>query len=699
MKSSTYCHSSLSTLSSLSFSPRAGALWAGLRLVKLRHDSSTRLIAFFQLAIIWRDVTLFFFLNNFAGQSALLDAVMRFFYVASAPLAATLWLAVLFFRRETRVVFDGCNRVESNAVESDRVESNPTAARLFEYSSRRAVVAATVFALAICAALWLAFSWFMHSVLQTPILSPRPFASHWVNLLVVEPNDNSFPSPEAILLGVLWIASWALSPRANFAAFALAISGCVARVFCGTHYLADVVVGLCVGAAVCAISMALFGVVLRLSPKPFRQRAWRLRVQGATGFAGVLAVLIFGIATLRQTPRLFAAWQERHSSTQLAVSPNTLRDNTLRDIEYSNRKSLHEGEGATNEKRNNAISSSEENTDAHGKTIPRVGVITTGGFLPREETRLLRALQRLKLAHALVSVDVASLRDNVSREEKDDKDFAMHFASVRFQVRPSEANERRRVAQTAQRIVQTAFATDSALQSVDVVGVVLNHPQRDKVRLPVFAVGAIPVWTASVQRKDLVSKKFASQLNAPNADAGLWLRARSRLYINERVLPRNVVKVSGAPTLFIETSSTRSTPKAATKSFAPPMVPSSKLTPKIIAQQAKTQAPKPSVPETQAAKVAPRAATSRLSPAPKIQTPKLSKPKLSLPQTLIEKSKRTSSTRTKPKTPQQLKLDAQNRARWQARFSNAKLAAKRNEKPQNLQQPNASTAFRARGER
>ena len=606
-------------------------------------------------------MTLFFFLNNFAGQSVFLDAVMRFFYVASVPLGATLWLALLIFRRETRVVFD----------ESNTVESNPTSAQLSENASRRAVVAATFFALTVCAALWLTFNWFAQSVLQTPIWSPRPFASHWVNLLVVEPNDNSFPSPEAILLGICWIANWALSPRANFAVFALAILGCVARVFCGTHYVADVVVGFGVGAAVCALSMALFGVVLRLSPKPFRQRAWRLRVQGATGFAGVLAVLIFGVSTLRQTPRLFAAWQERHSPKQLAASPNTLRD-----IEYSNRKiSLHEG--AASEKpfgdnsQNHAPSSSEENTDAHGKEIPRVGVTTTGGFLPREETRLLRALQRAKLTHSLVSVDVAALRDNASREETaNDKGFSMHFASVRFQVRGSNALERRRVTKTAQRIVQIAFANDSALQSVDVVGVVLNDPERDKMRYPVFARGAIPVWTASVQRKDLVSKKFASQLNAPNADAGLWLRARSRLYINERVLPRNDVEVGGASTLFTETPKTsdaRQTPS--------PLHP-------LIKEKG----------DNGAALKAER---------PEIVTQKshLRKPKTRLPQRLKQTQNRTSSTRNNAKKMQIVKVNARKSAASQTRVFVKHTIPKRPTKTQTLQQEKASKLFRARGER
>lgn len=496
-------------------------------------------------------MTLFYFLNGWAGQNAIFDATLRFFYVASVPLLATWWLALLFFRREKNELADQKNEgFIGGAARSHAV-----------ISSRRAVVVATVLALTFCALSFQLFNRWCESVLQTPILSPRPFVSHWANLLVVEPNDNSFPSPEALLIGVLWIAIWATARRANFAALSFGVAACLTRVVCGTHYFADVAVGFAIGAAFCALSMAACGVVLRVSSRPFRQRIWRLRAQAAVSCGVFLFVIALGVLSLRDTPRLLAKWQTRNANANANATQIAAKTDALHDIEYSKKarengtheSNTHEGEGGASE---NAPSSSRENTDAHGKEIPRPNVTTLGGFLPREETRLLRVLKRANLPHSLVSIDVAALRDQA---------FVMHCASVRFQVRRGGSAERRRVAQTAKRIVQLAFATDSALQNVDVVGVVLNDPQRDRVRYAVFAVGAIPVFTASIQRKDLVSAKFATWLNAPNADAGLWLRARSQLYINERFLPSRDMKNLAATSLFLPTVSETKMPDSAAK--------------------------------------------------------------------------------------------------------------------------------------
>jgi hypothetical protein len=103
------------------------------------------------------------------------------------------------------------------------------------------------------------------------------------------------------------------------------------------------------------------------------------------------------------------------------------------------------------------------------------------------------------------------------------------------------------VAQTARRIVQIAFARNSRLQNVDVVGVVLSDPGRDGVKYPVFNVGTVPIWTASVERESLTLANVPAWLNLPNIDAGSWLRARSQIYINPRVLPNTAIRVAGIP--------------------------------------------------------------------------------------------------------------------------------------------------------
>ena len=511
----------------------------------------------------------FYFANSWAGQLPWLDATARVFYVASVPLCATLWLALLFLARENQATQrDGFIGVppENFAPETSKIHT--------QAASKRAVVITTLLAFLLCGALLFALNWFAQNVLQTPILSPRPFVSHRVNLLVVEPNDNSFPSPEALLLGVLWIAVWAISCRRHWLALALGIAGCGARIFCGTHYFADVFVGFAVGAAVCASMMALCGVVLRFSTEPFRQRNWRLRFQSAISLAIVFSVFVAGAISLRGTPRLWTQWQNR------ALGPTSQTANSrddLRDIEYSNeyanthsKAAVKEGEGVSSAPKSLEISEK----DGHGKEIPRIGVTTTGGFLPREETRLLRALRRAKLGHALISVDVAALRDG---------DFVQHCAAVRFHVRNVGESERRRVVQSAQRIVKIAFATNTALQNIDVTGVVINAPQRDGVRYPLFATGAIAVFTASVQRQNLWLARADSSLNARNADAGLWLRARSRLYFNERVLLSRASSSTRTSSTRKKTSSpTLPRGKGKRDKLKSPI----KNSPKIIAQKA-----------------------------------------------------------------------------------------------------------------
>jgi hypothetical protein len=143
----------------------------------------------------------------------------------------------------------------------------------------------------------------------------------------------------------------------------------------------------------------------------------------------------------------------------------------------------------------------------------------------------MAALRTANLAHRLVSVDVAELHAGTS---------AFRCAAVRFEVQRSGVTERKRVAATAARIARRAFAADEELQNIDLSAVVLNAPQQARAKgqgaLSVFASGAIPVFTASIARRDLVIEK-KPWVNLPSVDAGLWLRARSRLYINARVLP------------------------------------------------------------------------------------------------------------------------------------------------------------------
>lgn len=536
---------------------------------------------------------LFYFLNGFAGRNALLDGAARAFYIAAIPLAATFLAALLIFRP------------------SHFVDSRTRVGR---------IALATLAAIGVCLLLMSAVDWFAATVLQAPILSSRPAMVHWVNALVVEPNDNSFPAPECAVFAVLCLAIWATAPDFALISFVFGLLFGATRVFCGANYPSDVFVGLGGGFAVGALALSLCRVELpRLRwPRlrwPFfklaqKSRPRRTGVSGSrvsaasvsgsraesaptafaklryqTFFAGALALctaLAFGVVL--DTPRHVERWRTFWSREENVSAKNSLVSATARiatlspnssaitrteasktsQIEYLNGDSAraatstvsartatsdasHEGEGGesagAHSESGEAVGGTNTLMMAPVKEVPRPGTMSLGGNFPAGARALSAALQKAHLAHSLVSVDVALLRGDSENDARNEA----HFAAVRFQVRGAGANERKSVANSAARIVRTAFALDEKLQNVDVVGVVLSDPERDKVKYAVFGDGTIPVFTASIQRKNLILPPSQAWLNAPNADAGLWLRARSRLYINTRVLPANSLAAQPAP--------------------------------------------------------------------------------------------------------------------------------------------------------
>ena len=521
---------------------------------------------------------LFYTINGWAGRNALCDGAMRVFYVAAIPFLATILAALCTFRPRRQV------------------KENAPVSRIF---------LATILAIAACALLPFLVNALSLSVLETPILSSRPYVTHWVNALVVEPNDNAFPSPEAALIGVLWLAMWTVAPSLAWPTLFYALLFCFARVFCGSNYPVDVLVGLPVGASV----FLLIASLLRVPLQCVRRLPWnrfvdtifpRLRHQAL--FSTVLCALCvvafwtFGIALSSHKAKWNAFWSARGQAVLAGtrIVPNA-------NIEYSNRAeklpvemaksassdTLREGEGGapmTNAARTN-------------KEIPRPGVCSLGGNLPLEAAQLRTFLQRAGLAHTLVSVDVASLRGDWRRDDVHEE----HFASVRFQVRKSGNIERKSVVGSAQRIVQIAFARNPKLQNVDVVGVVVSDPARGKAKYAVFSDGVVPVFSASVARQKLLVTGAQSWLNAPNADAGWWLRARSRLWFNPNVLGAQALRP--ATPLFLAPTPSHQKPiqSATPKKVSPPTV-----TPKTIspnAQMPNAKAPNAKTLSPQKAKV------------------------------------------------------------------------------------------------
>lgn len=578
----------------------------------------------------------FYTINGWAGQNAFVDDAMRGFYVVAIPLLATLLAALLVFRP----------------------------ARWISEDVRAARIAmATLAAGAACLLGLSLLNWFCAHLLDTPILSSRPFVTHRVNALLVEPNDNSFPSPETALIGVLLLSVWAAAPALAWPSLGFALLFCFARVFCGSNYPLDVLAGLLGGIALNMLSLSLCGVALqRVRRLPWKHHLEPLfgRMRGQTAVSSALIVssllvLWFGALDTAHTTKQLRAWWSREnlSSAQAAnESPVTIKALTgmrARPIEYSKAGSVssvssssespHEGEGAGSNGGENPLSA------APIKTIPRLGVTALGGNLPLQARQLLRALQNAHLAHSLVSVDVAALRG----DEHHDEGNEAHFAAVRFQVRGQGPQERRRVAQTARRVVQIAFALNPRLQNVDVVGVVLSDPSRDGVKYPVFSVGLVPVWTASVERRNIVLPNGPAWLNVPNVDAGSWLRARSRIYINPRVLPETALRLAGAP-LF---QSAASADNEAAKPSPSTMVSSASTPPKKaqLSTALHNVAPgSPVAPKTVAPKTAPRpspVAVSSAKPAMTTPTP-THKPGTQQNGAITEPRRVSSSTRLAP---------------------------------------------------
>ena len=76
---------------------------------------------------------------------------------------------------------------------------------------------------------------------------PRPFAAHGVNLLVEKSADPSFPSDHtAFVFGIAWLL-WLQNRRVGYVALAMGVVVALSRVFIGTHYPGDVLGGALIG--------------------------------------------------------------------------------------------------------------------------------------------------------------------------------------------------------------------------------------------------------------------------------------------------------------------------------------------------------------------------------------------------------------------------------------------------------------------
>jgi undecaprenyl-diphosphatase len=430
-------------------------------------------------------VQLFYFINNWAGRSELLDAALRFFYVGAIPLLATLLVAILFFAPGGTL-------------------------------SRRRVALAAGCAALLCVVALPVLNAFARTFLDAEILSPRPFVTHRVNLLVIEPNDNSFPCPEAMLAAALATTLLALSPRLGIGAWLAAALLALTRIICGSNYVADVLVGLFLGGAIAGLCLALCGVPLQFALRDGRRLTWQPRYQAV--FSGAaLAITCVGVLFAFEQSARFGPKVRGLVSGIASAAPLKAQGG-----DYSTLSS-HEGEGMTGQR--NAPSSPADTTgDQH-----------RSDFIPQADDLLRSAWAPLKLPHRILSVDVAQVRVGTS---------PYRSAVVRFIVEKRGPQERASVLSTATKLIRAAYHADGQLQNIDVVGVMINAKPSDYGPRPLTTPGPLPVFSASVVRRDLGgTRQLPANLATSNPGAGepaaAWLRARSLLFINDTVLPRS----------------------------------------------------------------------------------------------------------------------------------------------------------------
>ena len=443
---------------------------------------------------------LFYLINGWAGHIAFVDAALRLYYVSAVPILATVLAVFLILVPRPR-----------------------------RAPSRWRVAVAALFAGILCALTMVGVNAFAQRVLGTDMLSPRPSMTHYVNALVVEPNDNSFPSPEVMLAASLAVMIWATWPTAGLAATVAVLLFCFTRVFCGTNYPVDVGSGAALGGAWGALALAGCRISLQIPSRDGRRLIWRARHQALFSGAAVLAVVLITLFSLWHMPhygsKLRGLFHESAATASpIAQSPPGTVGGTSnaaaqtadinKEASAMRDTAAREGEGVT--------------TGASAADAVTDNSTQLGGHLPEAETKLLNALQALHLPHRIINVDVAQVRLGTSN---------YRCAVVRFEIKNEGVAERRQVVETAAQIVRGTYHADPFVQNVDVVGVILNDPHVKASRSFIFATGAVPVFTASVARRNLHLANAPQWVNAAHVDGGLWLRYRSLLYINPRVLP------------------------------------------------------------------------------------------------------------------------------------------------------------------
>lgn len=431
---------------------------------------------------------LFHLINGWAGRSEWLDSALRLFYVGAVPLLLTALAALLILAPS---------------------HNSPFA----PFTSRQRLTKASLIALALCALMMPLVALFQNSVLAGAPISTRPFVTNWVHILVVEPNDNSFPCFEVMFAAAAAMLLWAYRPVFGLLGWGAVVLLGFARIFCGMNFFADSLAGAVLGGALCTLALAAWRIPLYW---PFRQlplSTGSMRAQAAFSTLSLAGFIVFAVFSLNNSPAHATKWRNFWSGTP--AKAQSLKEAKDHKTAHAN---IQEGEGG-------ALAAANSNAMVlPGQPLLSSRATRLDGHLPEVEKHLQRSLTALKQPHRLVGINVAEVRAG---------DSAYRCAAIRFEVKASGPAERRRVAQTAARFVKGAYHADSRLQHIDIIGVKEDDD------------GELPVFTASVARRDLILRNKPAWVNWNGLDGGSWLRARSALYIDPKILPATATPGTG----------------------------------------------------------------------------------------------------------------------------------------------------------
>jgi hypothetical protein len=299
------------------------------------------------------------------------------------------------------------------------------------------------------------------------------------------------------------------------------------RVICGSNFAADVIAGWMLGWSWAALSLAVLKAPLHFGLRDGRRCVWQPRFQAAFSSMTLLCVSCAALFSFAQTPRFGPKIKSWFSVARASAATEAIQDVPG----TSGTMASHEGEGVPSQIYSES-SPANTSQDKH-----------RSDYIPKADTLLRDAWKPLRLPHRLLTVDVAQVRAGTN---------AYRCATVRFVVEKRGADERRRVLQTATQLAKRAFHADGQLQNIDVVAVVLNPEPEDFAPRPTLVPGPLPVFSASVAARDVrdgrqIPQKLAAANPGVDEKDAQWLRNRSLLYFNERVLPAPHIAALNTP--------------------------------------------------------------------------------------------------------------------------------------------------------